>query len=334
MAIILVRSARISRLAKTLSHRNNSSAVNAASAWLRGADAAPPPALPAAALAEFVFAGGPARFPGVVLLDVSSPEAYSRARVPGALLFVGAAEGALFKDPRAASRLLGAAEAEEVAAANGVTARSRVVVYDHGPMYLSSYVCWSLRRFGLAHAAPLDGGWPAYVEAGGRVAARSAAAASASDSDAPATGDGRFVARERSPLVADADRVLAEVAAARGGGRAAQLLDTRSPAEFAGADLRSNARGGRVPGAINVPHSLVLRADGTLRPPDELRAIFAAAGVDLARPVVSYCQLGMRGTLLLPALELAGMDGLKNFSLYDGSMREWLADPSKPVEVG
>ena len=76
----------------------------------------------------------------------------------------------------------------------------------------------------------------------------------------------------------------------------------------------------------------MLRADGTLKDPAALRALFEAAGIDLARPVISYCQLGLRGTVGLAALERAGASG--RLAVYDGSMREWLNDERRfPVEV-
>ena len=310
---------------------STAAAHEAALAWLQGAAVAAPAALPASALAAYV-ASPAAAASRVVLLDCASPEAFARARVPGALRFVGAAEQAFFKDPRFASRLLGAREAEGVAAANGVVAASRVVAYDAGSVMNAGYVAWSLRHFGLAHATLLDGGFAGYVEAGGRVAARGAAAASAAAERAALAPEAeRFVAREGSRLVAHAMEVAAAAEALRGGGggggsgggKGVQLLDTRTAGEFAGTDLRGNARGGRPPGAVNVPHGQMLRADGSLKPPAELRALFEAAGLDLARPVIAYCQLGFRGALGCLALAHAGVDEAR-IANYDASMREWL----------
>ena len=311
----------------------STSSHDAALAWLLGAPSPAPAAVPASALAAFVAASPPSSSSSssssaVVVLDCASPEAFARARVPGALRFVGAAEQAFFKDPRAASRLLGAREAEGVAAANGVVAASRVVAYDAGSVMYASHVAWSLRHFGLANAALLDGGFAAYAEAGGRVATRGAAAASAAAEYAATAPEAeRFLARESSRLVADAD----EVAAAASGG--VQLLDTRSPGEFEGSDLRGNARGGRPPNAVNVPHAQMLRPDGSLKAPAELRALFERAGLNLDRRVISYCQLGFRGAVGCLALSHAGV-AEANIASYDASMREWLNDPERPVEAG
>jgi len=320
-------------------------AHDAALAWLSGAPSAPAPAaLPASALAAFIAAPpAPGAAAPVVVLDCASPEAFSRARVPGALRFVGAAESAFFKDPRAASRLLGAREAEGVAAANGIVAASRVVAYDAGSVMNAAHVAWSLRHYGLAHATLLDGGFAAYAEAGGRVATRGAAAASAAAEFAALAPEAeRFRAREGSPLVVGAEAVAAAAAAsaaassasAGGGGGGVQLLDTRTPGEFAGTDLRGNERGGRPPGAVNVPHAQLLRPDGALKSPAELRALFKAAGLDVdsERRIIAYCQLGFRGALGCLALAHAGVAD-RRIANYDASMREWLNGDEGEFEV-
>jgi thiosulfate/3-mercaptopyruvate sulfurtransferase len=118
-----------------------------------------------------------------------------------------------------------------------------------------------------------------------------------------------------------------------GSWRGAQLLDTRTPGEFEGSDLRGNARGGRPPGAVNVPHAQMLKPDGTLKSPAELRALFERAGLDLDRRVISYCQLGFRGALGCLALAQAGVEEAK-LAVYDASMREWLNDETRAVEAG
>ena len=107
----------------------------------------------------------------------------------------------------------------------------------------------------------------------------------------------------------------------------------RHASEFEGSDLRGNSRGGRPPGAVNVPYGQMLRPDGSLKEPAELRALFERAGLDLDRRVIAYCQLGFRGAVGCIALAHAGVEEAKIAS-YDASMREWLNDPSRPVEAG
>ena len=81
----------------------------------------------------------------------------------------------------------------------------------------------------------------------------------------------------------------------------------------------------------NVPHSNVFEEDGTYKSPEELRDVFAEAGVDLDKPVITTCGSGMTAAVLSFALHLAGKD---DTGLYDGSWSEWGADPATPKELG
>jgi thiosulfate/3-mercaptopyruvate sulfurtransferase len=68
-----------------------------------------------------------------------------------------------------------------------------------------------------------------------------------------------------------------------------------------------------------------------MKAPDALEAVFKAAGVDLARPIVTTCGSGVTACVLALALERIG--GTR-WSVYDGSWTEWGAYPDLAVETG
>ena len=86
-----------------------------------------------------------------------------------------------------------------------------------------------------------------------------------------------------------------------------------------------------MPGARNVHYATLLNRDGTLKDPAGIKAAFAAAGVDLSRPVITSCGSGVTAAVLSLGLELLGH---RDHGLYDGSWSDWGADPSVPVETG
>jgi thiosulfate/3-mercaptopyruvate sulfurtransferase len=198
----------------------------------------------------------------------------------------------------------------------GIGNGHRVVVYDVRGVVSAARLWWTFRTFGHDAVSVLDGGlrkWRAEgrpVESGGTGPSRRA-----------------FTARLRPELVRDVEAMRANVA-----GRTAQVLDARSAGRFAGTEPepRAGLRGGHIPGSLNLPYETLYRADGTLKPPAELRAAITAAGVDLGRPVVTSCGSGVTASVLALALYLVGRP---DAAVYDGSWSEWGARSDTPVET-
>jgi thiosulfate/3-mercaptopyruvate sulfurtransferase len=108
-----------------------------------------------------------------------------------------------------------------------------------------------------------------------------------------------------------------------------QVLDARGAARWSGeeADPRPNIARGHIPGSINLPYTQLYNTDGTFKDKAALKAAFAEAGVDLAKPVVTTCGSGVTACVLIFGLHLAGKD---DAALYDGSWSEWGNDPDTP----
>jgi thiosulfate/3-mercaptopyruvate sulfurtransferase len=199
----------------------------------------------------------------------------------------------------------------------GLKDGSRFVVYDNSPLHSASRAWWMLRTFGAHYVAILDGGMRKW-KAEGRPLERGA----------PQVRHGHFTPLFDRGAVADkADvRALVEV-----GGAA--IVDARDAGRFSGevADPRPGMASGHIPGSRNLPQGSLFNADGTWKRGDDLSAAFAAAGVDLAKPLVTTCNSGVTAASLLFGAHLLGKEDVR---LYDGSWSEWGADPDTPKATG
>ena len=102
-------------------------------------------------------------------------------------------------------------------------------------------------------------------------------------------------------------------------------------ASFTGTVPSRYARRGRIPGSINVPSSTLFASDGTVIDDESLRAAYAAEGVTGAEEVLLYCGGGISASA--NALTLVEL-GITSVRIYDGSLEEWAAEESLPLQLG
>ncbi len=199
----------------------------------------------------------------------------------------------------------------------GVGDGHRVVVYDGAGLFSAARVWWLFRHFGKRDIAVLDGGLPKWLAEGRAV-----------EDGWPVLRDRHFTAHRDASLVRDVTQVAAHSKLGD-----AEIVDARAPGRFAGTEPepREGMRSGHIPGAKNLHYRTLLNPDGTMKPPEEIRAAFEAAGVDLGKPVVTSCGSGVTAAILSLGLELIGH---RDHALYDGSWAEWGRFGELKVETG
>ena len=122
---------------------------------------------------------------------------------------------------------------------------------------------------------------------------------------------------------------VAEAAAAQASG-SALFVDVRSRAEFEGAHLFGEARGGHITGAHWAGWEELQGAPGWPLEPGAWRSRVEATVAGATAPLAVYCTGGIRSGFVTFALRAMGVEA-RNF---EGSMWAWSADPSLPMESG
>ena len=232
-----------------------------------------------------------AHLPGAVFVDLetrlSTPEGPGRHPLPERAAFV-AAMGDL-----------------------GIGDDSLVVAYDDSGGTIAARLWWMLRDVGHHKVQVLDGGLPAWVEAGLPLATKVPVWPRATLTERP----GPTASIDREHLA----KRLGEVT----------LLDARAPARYRGEDPGPDPVAGHIPTALNAPCLENLDASGRMLDPEVLEARFRALGVGTGDTVV-YCGSGV--TACHNALAIVSA-GLPEPVLYPGSWSDW-GSAGMPVATG
>ncbi len=205
---------------------------------------------------------------------------------------------------------------------SGITNETTVVLYGGNNNWFAAYAYWYFKLYGHQDVRLLDGGRKRW-----ELDARPFV------TEVPTRTATRYVAQDQDlSLRAFRDEVIAAIGVKN-------IVDVRSPAEFSG-ELAAPAHlpqeggqvKGHVPTAKNIPWSKAANEDGTFKSDAELKEIYSAAGVDLAKETIAYCRIGERSAFSWFVLhELLEVKSVKN---YDGSWTEYGSLVGVPVELG
>jgi thiosulfate/3-mercaptopyruvate sulfurtransferase len=180
-----------------------------------------------------------------------------------------------------------------------------IVVYDGMGLFSAPRVRWTFMTMGASDVRILAGGLPQWTAEGRPTEAGEA-------TRAPTT----FTASFDPASVANINQMQDF---SRFGTR--QIADARPAGRFRGEvpEPRPGLKSGHMPNAVSAPADTLVE-NGQLKPAETLRAQFAAAGLDLTRPIATTCGSGVTAATLKLALEQAGA---RDVILYDGSWAEW-----------
>ena len=210
----------------------------------------------------------------------------------------------------------------QLLSSRGVKNDDTIVLYGGNNNWFAAYEYWYFKLYGHQDVRLLDGGRKKWELDGLELV-----------SEVPFREATNYVAKPQDlSLRAFRDEVVSSIGVKN-------LVDVRSPDEYAGR-LKAPAHlpqeggqiAGHVPTAINIPWSKAANEDGTFKSADELKKLYADAGLDFNKETIAYCRIGERSAHSWFVLhELLGLSKVKN---YDGSWTEYGSLVGVPVAVG
>ena len=249
----------------------------------------------------------------VIIVDLCSDALYRQKHVPGAVhLQPGALMAGTAPYP---GKLPAMAQLENIIRYLGIDTHSHLVIYDDEGGGWAGRFAWTLDLLGFQNWSYLNGGIVAWIKEGFVTEA---------EANQPVASDSSVSIINPAVLIS-ADDIIGQL-----GQPDFAVWDARSPGEYSGNMVRS-ARGGHIPGAINIEWTGLMDSQRNLRIREDAEAILRNAGLGRDKAVATHCQSHHRSGF---TYMVARILGYKKISAYDGSWAEWGSLDHTPVERG
>ena len=267
--------------------------------------------------------------PKLRILECSSEaRPYDQNHIPGALRLDW--DGDL-TNPQTRD-LISTEEFERLARRFGITNQTTVVFYDDLHNLGACHTYWVFRYFGHDQAVILNGGRRRWETERRKLAREVPKVAPTTYKVGRLNPEFRALRQDVLRHIGSPDPSAPRFEIPRGH----VVLDDRSPAEFDGKVETAAAypvrtvRGGRIPGALNIPFSDFIDNDGAFREDEEIKKVLLSKGVTPEKDIVVYTRIGERSAMTWFVLhDLLGYPKVRN---YDGAFTEWGNMVGMPVE--
>ncbi len=247
--------------------------------------------------------------PDLLLIQVTSPEVFTSAHLPGAQLVTPAE--LVCGIPPATGRLPELAALQSLFSRLGYTPEKKIVVYDDEGGGWAGRFAWTLDVIGHRSWRYLNGGLVAWHQAG--LPLESGTGIPAEPTDVSIEIDTTPIAEIPDVLETIEDSSLA-------------VWDVRSAEEYAGTK-QAAPRVGHIPGAVNLDW-LQLKDPNSQRIVENLDSLIDGLGIR-DKAIITHCQTHHRSGLSYMLGRLLGL----NIRAYHGSWSEWGNRDDTPIEV-
>lgn len=258
--------------------------------------------------------------PGVKLVEIDvDTTAYAAGHIPDAIGFNWQKQ----LQDQVTRDIIGKGAFEKLMSEAGISPADTVIVYGDNNNWFAAYGLWLFKIYGHKDVRLMNGGRAKWLNENDK---------ELTTIKPTITPTNYTVTKVDSTLRAKLPDVFAAST-----GKSHNFVDVRSPDEYTGKVIappgmsETAQRGGHIPGAVSIPWSTAVAADGTFKPADELRRIYVQEkGVDLQKPSIAYCRIGERSSHTWFVLKyLLGIADVKN---YDGSWTEYGNLVGAPIE--
>src|SRR5271169_2895930 len=211
---------------------------------------------------------------------------------------------------------------EQLLGQSGISNDTIVVVYGDNNNWFASYALWQMKYYGHNDVRLMNGGRKKWLEEKRAIT-----------TDAPKIQPTNYTAKAPDASIRAKREDIFSVLERRS---PAQMVDVRSADEFSGKVIappgmtETAQRGGHIPGAASIPWAQAVAEDGTFKPADALKQLYAGKGVTGDQEVIAYCRIGERSSHTWFVLKY--LLGYKNVRNYDGSWTEWGNLVGAPIE--